>query len=204
MLKRPLILGNKGGMGRRYSAILKHIGVECLGADIGEDIPGGFDSVIICTPTHRHIQDVRWASDFNVPILCEKPLATNLCEALDACDEAEAAGLKLRMVNQYSHLAFSDSEQDTLYNYFRTGSDGVAWDCISILALANGLVELGNDSPYWLCVINGQQLSLSDMDMAYVTMIKGWLKDPSGDIPYIRDAHVKVFQYLEATTCLRS
>ena len=202
MLKRPLIVGCKGGMGQRYAAIFRSLGVEFLGIDRGDKIPSGFDSVLIATPTVTHIDLIDTYSEFNVPILCEKPLSTDLLSALIICDIAESERIELEMVNQYAFAAPMTTEAGlTYYNYFKTGQDGLYWDTISISALANGPIEIDNKSPIWSCTINGHPLTLSEIDGAYIAMIEAWLarKTSHLGIPYIRSAHTKVQRLIEAS-----
>lgn len=155
--------------------------------------------MIICTPTDRHVEDVYRAAEFNLPILCEKPLTKDLDLCLEVCDFAEKIGLPLRMVNQYAHLPGKDmGEGISYYNYWNHGKDGLAWDCISIVGLARGQVQLREDSPVWVCGINGAGHYSSEMDYAYVDMLKSWLGGDTYGVPYIRAAHTKVAAYLEA------
>lgn len=133
--------------------------------------------------------------DYGVPILSEKPLGSDYAEVESLLQDCEEAGTKLRMVNQYAELVPEGAFGDTRYDYFRHGSDGLALDCISILALAKGPVVLAEHSPVWICTINGHTLSLADMDRAYVRMIQNWLSGHHEDIAYIRKAHQKVEEY---------
>ena len=51
-------------------------------------IEGGLDAVVICTPHYLHREQAISCAEYNLPILCEKPLATNLKdleEMLDKC-----------------------------------------------------------------------------------------------------------------------
>jgi hypothetical protein len=201
MLKKPLIVGSKGNMGRRYAAILRHLEVPFVGVDVGDSITGlDFDSVIIATPTPDHVHSIR-AFGSGFPILCEKPISTDLDKALKLCDWADARQIPLRMVNQYEYLPVDETQVSSLtsYNYFRHGNDGLAWDCISLIALAEGRVILANESPVWQAQLNGHALSIADMDMAYVGMIRDWLRGHTRDTDYIREAHKKVAAYVEAT-----
>lgn len=197
MIKRPLILGSDGNMGKRYSAILRSLEVDFIPNE-GQGLPvkGDFDGVIIATPTYMHCQHIRKVWDYGVPILCEKPLGTDLAEVLDLCRDAERDGIKLRMANQYAQLVPEGAHGQTVYDNWRTGGDGLAWDCISVIALAKRTIYLDNKSPVWTCVINGKHLSLSDMDGAYVQMIRGWLGGDVDGIDYIRKAHLRVTEYM--------
>lgn len=198
MLTRPLIVGSKGNMARRYAAIFKHLGVDYVGIDQGDAAPikGTFDSILLCTPTWRHIDDIFFSMGAAVPVLCEKPIGTNLTSVLDLCDMAQTSGLALRMVNQYAHINIK-SEGLTSYSYYNSGKDGLVHDCISLVALARGDIRLSNISPIWKCTLNGTRLSPAVMDHAYIAMIEDWLRGNVSDIPYIRSAHQKVHAYIE-------
>lgn len=186
-------------MGRRYQAIFRYLGIEPLGYDLGGQPPPpeAYDSVLIATPTARHIEDIVRFAGMGKPILCEKPIFPDFDTVADLCDWTERGGVPLRMVNQYANLSGGTGGGITSYNYWNHGKDGLAWDCISLIALAKGKVELREDSPVWQCSINGTQHYASEMDFAYIDMIKGWVGGFVADIPYIRDAHRKVAAYLE-------
>lgn len=201
MLTRPLIVGAKGNMGQRYAACLRYLGLSPLGVDLGDKVPVGFDSIIIATPTARHIEDINFASGSGVPILCEKPLATDARTVSELCEKARRDRYPLRMVNQYREiLKRPGSRGPTSYDYFRHGGDGLAWDCINIIGMATGQVALGESSPIWTCMVNGERLALGDMDSAYIRMLQGWLGGDHEGIDYIERAHQKVEKYL----CSRS
>jgi hypothetical protein len=204
MLKKPLIVGAKGGMGRRYAAILRTLQIEPLLMDVGDDVPEGFDSVIIASPTDLHAAHCLQFMAYRVPILCEKPLSKEIGEVERVCSEAERLGVQLDMVNQYRYcewLSTLPANDYTSYNFFNTGKDGLAWDCISIIALANGKVSVDNTKPVWSCVINGHRLRYERMDWAYITMIQEWLAGSLRDHGknYILNAHNKVLKYIEDT-----
>jgi hypothetical protein len=200
-LEKPLIVGAKGGMGRRYTAVLRKLGIEPFQMDLGDMVPKGYDSVIIATPTAMHAQHVLNFLPANVPILCEKPLSTSLKQVNAICSVVDQKGAKLDMVNQYRYCDGEETpwKELTSYDYFNTGKDGLFWDCISIIALATGEALVRNESPVWNCIVNGKQLRLAGMDHAYVKMIDQWLK---GDLKghgtdYIREAHKKVQTHIE-------
>jgi hypothetical protein len=202
MLKKPLIVGAKGGMGRRYAAILRLLQVEPLLMDVGDDVPEGFDSVIIASPTDLHATHCLQFMAYKVPILCEKPLSKDIAEVERVCNEADDRNIQLDMVNQYRYCEWFPTlprNNDTSYNFFNTGKDGLEWDCISIIALAEGKVEVDNTKPIWSCFINGNRLRYECMDAAYLEMIAEWLDGSlrGHDTDYILEAHKKVLTYLE-------
>lgn len=191
------IFGYKGNMGRRYRAVLSHLGHAAGGEDL--DAVLGFsladaDAVIVATPTDSHVGLLRALKDCGRPILCEKPLSKNVAEVRGLLEELKTAGTRLAMVNQYAELDDPRAIGVTSYNYYRHGGDGLYWDCISLIRQARGLVSLREDSPVWQCVLNGRRLTLGEMDQAYIDMLKRWLSDPTTtDYDEILRAHSKTF-----------
>lgn len=192
----PLILGANGGMGRRYQAILRHLGVPHYCQDVDGirtpwETTAPWDSVIIATPTQTHTAMIHQYADYGVSILCEKPITKNMTELaalVNTFDKNYEA--QLQMVNQYEHLAHYH-DGITFYDYFKSGSDGLYWDTINIGAMARGAFSAWDRSPIWQCTINGRPLNLSDMDEAYIAMMRQWLHSPRHDLDYIVTAHEK-------------
>jgi hypothetical protein len=196
-------------MGRRYVAILKYLGVDHLGVDVSgeEPTPGAFTDVshvIIATPTDTHCNQVVEWGDLEVPILVEKPLATNMEDVLETTRYCERRGVRIRMVNQYRFCWSSDirmkmDDDHTVYDYFNTGKDGKYWDAISIIGLAQRLVSIRTDSPHWFCKINGRILDIEGMDHAYVKMVKNFIEHPplAPETDYIVMAHQKVQRMID-------
>ena len=183
-------------MGSRYRTILTHMGIPFKGVDTDfwdENYfkqNHDFHSVIIATPTDTHCELIKFFHQFDIPMLCEKPITMDE----DELREIVALEPKLRMVCQYKYILKDPGAMGaTHYNYFRTGDDTLAWDCISIIGLADGCANISNDSPIWQCSINGNELSLSDMDGAYCKMIRDWVSGPTEDLAFIYHAHMKVF-----------
>lgn len=190
-MKRVYIYGYNGNMARRYRACLDYLGIEHCGEDI-DCIVGSFagsDGLIIAAPTDLHMRSLQYFSQFDKPILCEKPISLDKFSIPDA---------NIQMVNQYEFCGpFPGGE--TYYDCWRTGGDGLAWDCINIIGLADNLPHLNNKSPVWKCMINGKELSLNDVDNGYVRMIDAWTKNPKPNIDYIYKAHEKVRHYIETS-----
>jgi hypothetical protein len=187
------IIGHKGNMGRKYGVILDHIGVEWFGVDVDEgSLNREADGYIIATPTHTHCEFIGWLRDLGKPILCEKPVSKNLVELEKLLHACEKSGTKLQMVSQYDYLVKPQSEGPTVYDYYKHGGDGLYWDCINIIHHAKSTVIIKEKSPIWTCIINGHQLSLADMDRAYIDMIQDWLKNPRADYDRIWKSHDQV------------
>jgi hypothetical protein len=204
--KRILIVGILGNMGRRYASILKFLGHEVEGVDAGyslreyASVAEVCDGIIIASPTCTHIDEIAQALGFDMPILCEKPITTDL-KALDTFDKglADKGKALITMVNQYEWLVDGHLIGPTLYNYFSSGGDGLAWDCTNIIGMASGYPSLSNDSPIWNCMINGKILKREEMDKAYIDMMEHWLQYPDYyNWEYILESHAKVGQWLES------
>jgi hypothetical protein len=171
---------------------MNHLGITYRGVDQGDAVPNmDYTGVIIATPTATHVDLIEFYAHLNLPILCEKPIATEESGLVRALN----VNAKLMMVDQYSQIVGSDTYGDTYYNYWNSGADGPGWDCINIIGKAEGSVALvSHKSPIWLCMINGQALNIKDMDVAYCTMIEGWAKRPRENLEYIDKAHRRVLR----------
>lgn len=194
------IVGNKGNMAKRYQAILNHLGVKHTGHDKDKPwfYPQDATHFLICTPTDRHIADILKCLDFEKPILCEKPI--------DKAHDLSMWFTKdkfITMVNQYAYISQPVAEGETYYNYFKSGADGLYWDCLNIIGLANGPVRINNTSPVWECALNGNPLTLKQVDIAYCDMLEDWLHNPVSNWDYAVAAHKKVAE-MEAHRCRKS
>lgn len=203
-MKNVMILGGRGNMGRRYGCILKSLGVNVTPIDVSDgsttnvfQAGSDCDGIIIATPTPMHVVDIVFCSQFEKPILVEKPISVHMSlveAALRSCEKKRAP---IQMINQYKKLISDHDSGESVYDYWNHGRDGLAWDCISVVALAKGPIRLAETSPVWNCKINGRVLDQSKMDSAYVGMIAEWIQNPVSDPAYIIEAHEKVHQYLE-------
>lgn len=216
-MKNILLIGSEGSMGRRYQAILNFLGIKFMRSDITllcdgsiSGIPGIlnekalslFDGFIIATPTAKHLDGIGSLVGSGKPILCEKPITKHW--------EGHFHGLwgdaDVEMMIQYYFLNPSvnflksySGNNFSSYDYFRTGNDGLAWDCIQIIALHEGPndnLKLDNKSPIWKCTINNKELNIADMDAAYVRAVQSWVSGRRHSKDLIQNAHYKVIDYL--------
>jgi len=170
---------------------LEYLEAPYFGADKGDPIPDrDFKGVLIATPTDTHLPLIKEHAARGVPILCEKPIV----KSKEDLEDLLGVKAQLSMVNQYEYLVSRSPEKgDCYYDYWNSGRDGLAWDCINIIGLSFDPPHLGNSSPLWKCSINGRTLNIRDMDLAYIRMIGDWLKKPDYDgMSYIELAHRKV------------
>jgi hypothetical protein len=152
------------------------------------------DRILIATPTDTHASLIKELLEFDRPILCEKPITKNIDELSELIESVKKLDGKLDMVCQYKHLLNSSQTGPSVYNYFRHGNDGLVWDCMQIVGLANGTVDLFETSPVWQCRINGQELNIKHMDQAYVSEILDWINNPCGDLDSISLMHHKTHE----------
>lgn len=203
-----LIIGANGSMGVRYQAILKSLKESFVTTDIQD----GFNEIInfakaknikriiLCTPTETHGKFLRKLIPISKPILCEKPVVKDTYELDHLFDLVEKHNTHFTMMYQYSELVSLRKIGPSFYNYFRTGKDGLIWDCLQIIGLANDTIDLKNDSPVWKCTINGTALKSSDMDYAYLTFVKKWLKNKQNqNLSELYRIHQKVEEIFNAS-----
>lgn len=194
MYDKIALVGARGNMGKRYSSIMRWLQIPFIEFDLHniDDIyyyKQEIKSVILATPTEAHTENLMFLKDLG-PILCEKPISKSWDDIKFILSEK----IPVKMVNQYEYLAEKGSKGVSHYHYFKSGDDGLHWDCINIIGLADFPPEISNNSPVWRCAINGIQLRLSDMDWAYCRMIEDWHNDPHSDLDYIKKAHSKVLK----------
>lgn len=190
-----LIIGSEGSMGKRYQSILGYLKVDraCVDKEaepvLVKQMARYADGIIIASPTDTHLDYIRMLAPFKKPILCEKPVHKNVPALKDVLKELRSEQCPFRMMYQYKVLASPLRIGASFYNYFKHGQDGLIWDCMQIIGLARGKVELYEDSPVWSCKLNGQRLNSAHMDAAYIHYLKNWLNDPDQDHGEILAVH---------------
>lgn len=175
-----LILGSEGSMGTRYRACLTHLGYsyDTFDVRVNGSFHPPFDKythVAICTPTHTHFELLKELIPMNKEILCEKPITKNIEELILIKNLIEKHKSRVIMMLQYSMLVEESLKHGSHYNYYKTGNDGLYWDCLQILHLSNDVPKIKNTSPIWSCAINGKELRIGKMDYAYVVFLQKWI-----------------------------
>lgn len=180
-----LVVGADGNMGKRYCAILQSLGHQPVKFEIHDEwAPIACDHIIVATPTPTHnavLYEVFKALTRPSFVLCEKPISTEMMTLNAMYDFATDNKCELFCVNQYAYLPEADTFNDpktfgfTSYDYYKSGNDGLAWDCFQLFALAKNGISLSHASPVWKCRINGVSLDIKNMDSAYVAMIEDFL-----------------------------
>jgi predicted dehydrogenase len=103
-VQRAVVVG-QGSMGRRRLESLRALGVEAAAltrdgsagslSSREEADDWGADAVVVCSPTGRHLEDVRWALEGGRHVFVEKPLAASLDGVDELVELAEGSGLRL-------------------------------------------------------------------------------------------------------------
>lgn len=179
-----LLLGAEGSIGRRYKAIFNNYDYNYAPYDITthKDKVEKYiqdkeiTHILIATPTRTHLNYLWLINDLrpDVKVLCEKPITTDvkgLEEFLKECH------LDLTMVCNYAYVEDLEctSLSDTSYNFYNSGNDGLAWDCIQLIALAKGDISLSTQSPIWGAEINGYRVYKEGIDFSYCKMLEIWM-----------------------------
>lgn len=78
------------------------------------------DLVDICTPTFSHVELIKAAADAGKPVICEKPLALTVADAIDAARHCADAGVSL----QVGQVVRFFPAYEAAHRAFSTGSYG--------------------------------------------------------------------------------
>lgn len=172
---KVLLVGSEGSIGQRYKAILNYLKVPFFTYDVKTDrrnvLYKEYSHLIVATPTYTHL-DIAQAIPKDVFALIEKPIVT---KEKDLLTLEKALHPRIFQVNQYAYIPGINGDGETYYNFFRTGSDGILFDCITLIYLAKSIINLGNTSPFWQCKINGRDILYQSLEQSYVNMIKDFL-----------------------------
>lgn len=199
-----LIYGSEGSMGRRYQAILKYLNVkfDVFDTKIHKKAPEirQFDGIILCTPTCTHKFLIEDLQKFDKPILCDKPIYKDS----KVVDQLMGSCRDLDIMFQYKEISYPATpnmeKYSSYYDYFRTGSDGLYWDCMQTIALHIGSFNdllIKNESPIWKCSINNFKVYFSLMDIAYIEYLKRWINGKRTLKEEIVNYHQKVEAYID-------
>ena len=62
------------------------------------------DAIILCTPPSTHVEIATFFVDRGIPLLCEKPLSTDVDSARTICDRAQSKGVKMAMASKFRYV----------------------------------------------------------------------------------------------------
>jgi hypothetical protein len=173
-----LVIGGLGSIGSRYTCILKYLGHEPIVWDIrapfSEDVKDidqfEFEKAIIATPTATHFYWCKRLIELKKPFLVEKPMSKDIkeCEELVELDKNKLG----RVVCNYKFL----TQSPTLYDFYKTGTDGVIWDCCQLVYL-NPNIEIRTQSPIWTLMSGFNNHSYEELEVSYIRMINDFLDE---------------------------
>jgi hypothetical protein len=196
-----LLVGGLGSIVTRYRAILENMGIPydiydyhtgILSNTHGEtnlqDIK--FDKAIICTPTDTHIRYCQELELTGKPYLCEKPL-TKDPEELVLAEKFQRGYMVCNYKILLDHVS---RDGHIVYDYYRTGKDGLLWDCCQLLYL-DPLAYVNNKSPiYRLHVHNPYdeydcygEIPYQLVERSYISMIIKFVNGEYADLWTMED-----------------
>ncbi len=62
------------------------------------------DAIIVCTPPSSHADITQALLERRIPVLCEKPLSTDVATARSLCERAQANGVPLAMASKFRYV----------------------------------------------------------------------------------------------------
>lgn len=181
--QRILIIGGLGNIGRRYKAVLEHLGHTVYVFDsLGDayqwqmDIVDRVDKIIVATPTENHFYYLSILRDCKKPILVEKPAVTSYEEVERLFDFNQ----QINMVCNWKYLkgmADKANANTILYNYYDCGKENINWNLAQPILLSNNTSMFKFYSPIFALMVNGGQLYTEDIQRSYIEMLENWTKD---------------------------
>lgn len=174
---RVLLLGDKGSIGRRYASILTYLKIPWVGRDSNtsklmiDPLDTEYEKAIVAVPTDMHYKYCKALLEMGIPFLCEKPLSKDPeeCEDLLRRDK-EWIG---HVVCNYQYVF--KGTKPVSYNYYKTGKDGLYWDCAQLIYLNKGVV-IETKSPCLEVVSLNKVISYEEIERSYVSMVSDWYK----------------------------
>lgn len=187
-MKKIMLIGSEGSIGRRYHGILRHLGVEVFtydtkvgGSQFLEDYTmGACDGFIIASPTDTH---VGWCYDllrFKKPILCEKPVGVSVDQVRELYI-TDGALEHIYVVDNWVHMLGGDVSTNHYIEYanFHTGNEKVEWNLAQPIFLTkDGSLTINLCQAFFGVNVFDKKKSYNtrDIDLSYVDMIVAWLQ----------------------------
>lgn len=178
-MKKILLIGSEGSIGKRYKAILTYFGRTVLEFDENspkEILDEPCDGIIIASPTITHFEYMLKLKYKDVPILCEKPMCATIQEAETIDHEMYT---QVFVVDNWVHMIGNDKFNNCLeYNNYHTGNEKLSWNLAQpILLTRNGSLKLNLDAPFFSVFdfISSNGYAANHVDLSYVRMLHKWL-----------------------------
>lgn len=175
---RILVIGGLGSVGGRYVAILKYFGHEPVvydlnNPDCGVEYPNDdWEKAIVATPTDTHYYYCKKLIAKGKPFLVEKPMSKNLKECQELVDlDTNKLG---HVVCNYKYM-LNAKENSLMYDYYKTGNDGLYWDLAQLIYLHPGMI-IKTDSPFWKFENYGRNIPYFSLEQSYMEMIGNFVE----------------------------
>lgn len=184
-MKKIMLIGSEGSIGRRYKAVLKYLGVDvkCYdikpGVDVESCVNDDCDGFIVAAPTSSHVSWCRNLLIYEKPILCEKPLGVNVLE-VEELSKYAGANEFISVVDNWVHMlqVKGKTNLDLKYRNFHTGNEKLSWNLAQPIYLTkDGNLELFLDFPHLIIsnVTKEKSYDAADVEHSYIQMIQYWL-----------------------------
>lgn len=183
---KVLLIGGAGSIGKRYRAILRYLGADCIILDpegtkkttkeiITEITHLRCDRAIIASPTHTHYEYAVALLNLRIPFLCEKPLSKNLKECQHLVELQREKEVLAYVVNNYQFV-LDKTGSKIVYDYFYHGRDEPLWDCCQLIYL-DPKAEINNSSAVWLLYNHHRRINYRDLEVSYIEMVEAFMAD---------------------------
>jgi hypothetical protein len=171
-----LVIGGRGSAGSRYCAILKSLDVPYEVFDLADEQCRPFEDydfthAIIATPTPNHLVWLNTLCHQDKTFLCEKPVSKMVDEIVPFISYDKGY-----VVNNYAFCLdqFKPDSCKITYDYFRTGSDGVYFDCVQLLYL-DLEARIRTNSPIWEFWNHSYRVHYHEIEQSYIDMVQTFL-----------------------------
>lgn len=180
-----LLVGGEGSIGRRYQTILRNLDIPHRVKEFYDNLNlDGITKAIIATPTKLHYDHCKWFENTGIPLLVEKPVSKNKEEVLDLINR----GLEFYVVNNWSFvlpIGMTPGKSEIRYNFYNTGRDGLWWDAIQLVYIAEKLncpIRVETKSPTWDVFMGNFKIPYSFIEQSYVEMIRAFYDGDYGKL----------------------
>lgn len=185
-----VLVGANGAIGTRYRFILNHLERPFVSFDVNyikNELP--FEHVIthkdlarynqeaalICVPSQLHFKTLNKLRHLGYTrFFVEKPVFTEI----NHYEEASQWDVDIRAAMNYKFIDDPAASGRTIYSNFYAGKERTEWNLFQPVALARGEIELNLECPVWSLYLNGKKISLEQINLSYVQMIKTYLDNP--------------------------
>lgn len=198
-MKRVLLVGSSGAIGRRYKAILNYLNVDVLECDpesgTGDNIFNKTDGVLVASPTTTHRSILEYVLKHDVPVLCEKPL----CASLEECYHAihlPNAKRRLYMVDNWVHMLGGFRKNYVIkYRNWYMGKESFAFNMAQPIYLTSlGKLQVNKNYPMFEAHVDDKIYTAYEIEKSYVEMIEKWISTGK--------SHFGVTEAVEMQSCL--